>query len=535
MTCLLGLFWRPADHGRQKRKLQLSFARCRLKELSSPFFWRSQRRCKLTNVCKHFTEIGKNKMVKYCRYKNCSSNSSNVTSSVTFIPFPKPWIDRARAEDWIRLCGLRDYFPVESINADTRVCSLHFPSSPENSFDWRFNQELTPFKYEEPEHHNGNLKLYRSSKKYHPAEMRKKFYHFKKSKATIFTAATETTIPTATATTIAAATAATITEATATPAAASTATATLAAVQSETLVSDATATPASSATATPAAAATATPAAVPTVTSVSTATATPAVATTGVCLTAVARNTSEMQKYCNKKVQAHVSPENELVALKMEIVELHRRMLPEQIKVHPVVEFRNELLGDEKKFKFYTGLTIDQFKTVFNFAGGDSVQLNYWMGSRQPKYKKFKILSNEIQLLLTVVRLRMGYTLRDMSYRFKISVKDIQCVFVTWVQNLYSKYNDIRSEMYVQREYHDPLPRAFQNRYLKKTRIVLDATEFLCEGSRDYQQQGHLYSQYKGHNTTAKVVLGVAPSGKKRKLEFYFSMFIKWLTFGLVE
>ena len=41
---------------------------------------------------------------------------------------------------------------------------------------------------------------------------------------------------------------------------------------------------------------------------------------------------------------------------------------------------------------------------------------------------------------------------------------------------------------------------------------MIDCTEFKVESSTDYKQQGNLFSTYKSH-TTAKVLIGVAPSG----------------------
>ena len=43
-------------------------------------------------------------------------------------------------------------------------------------------------------------------------------------------------------------------------------------------------------------------------------------------------------------------------------------------------------------------------------------------------------------------------------------------------------------------------------------RVVIDCVEFRCESSRDYKQQGNLYSTYKSH-TTVKALTGCAPNG----------------------
>ena len=57
-----------------------------------------------------------------------------------------------------------------------------------------------------------------------------------------------------------------------------------------------------------------------------------------------------------------------------------------------------------------------------------------------------------------------------------------------------------------------PLPRAFRNPLLNKTRVVIDATEIEIESSVNYRQQGNIYSAYKSR-PTAKVLIGVTPAG----------------------
>ena len=42
-----------------------------------------------------------------------------------FIRFPKPHLDRAKAERWVNACR-RDGFTVASVKKDTYICSLHF-------------------------------------------------------------------------------------------------------------------------------------------------------------------------------------------------------------------------------------------------------------------------------------------------------------------------------------------------------------------------------------------------------------------------
>ncbi|KAK2140821.1 hypothetical protein LSH36_1237g00000 [Paralvinella palmiformis] len=44
---------------------------------------------------------------------------------VTFVPFPKPHINRAKSERWIKACK-REHFRIDSITKHTYICSLRF-------------------------------------------------------------------------------------------------------------------------------------------------------------------------------------------------------------------------------------------------------------------------------------------------------------------------------------------------------------------------------------------------------------------------
>jgi hypothetical protein len=109
-------------------------------------------------------------------------------------------------------------------------------------------------------------------------------------------------------------------------------------------------------------------------------------------------------------------------------------------------------------------------------------------------------------------RLRRGSTLTELSYHFEIERHTVGQIFTTWIQFMFYKFTALRDLMFVARNFHSPLPSVFQNSLLKKTRIVIDWTEIFTESSRNYKQQGNIYSSYKSH-ATAKVLIGVAPSG----------------------
>ena len=89
----------------------------------------------------------------------------------------------------------------------------------------------------------------------------------------------------------------------------------------------------------------------------------------------------------------------------------------------------------------------------------------------------------------------------------------ISKVVKTWLQLLYKTFKEFEEHMFLKKnEISRPLPRHFRNKILKNVTTVIDCTELKVESSENYRQQGHLWSSYK-HHTTAKVLIGVAPSG----------------------
>ena len=155
----------------------------------------------------------------------------------------------------------------------------------------------------------------------------------------------------------------------------------------------------------------------------------------------------------------------------------------------------------------------EQFETVFQFLEPDIYNLKMW----DPDPEKRKHVSPrkhdlKFQLGLTMLRLRQGYSLKDMGYQFRMSKNQVGNIFITFIQLMYKKFGEMKAMMFVPQSYHEPVPPVFRNPLLSKVRVVIDCTEFPIESSKDYKQQGNLYSSYK-NCTTAKVLTGVAPSG----------------------
>ena len=170
--------------------------------------------------------------------------------------------------------------------------------------------------------------------------------------------------------------------------------------------------------------------------------------------------------------------------------------------------------NDDVKMKLFTGLTYNQFAILVKFLGECVYNLTYWDGKNTTKEKSKKgsrKLEPEDELFLTLVRLRRGYSLDSMAHLFGIAASTVSTIFITWIQLLYCHFNDLRQDMFPNRQHlkHD-LPRVFKT--FKNIRCTIDCTEFFVQMPRDVKRQGNLYSSYTNHHTF-KCLVAVAPNG----------------------
>ena len=164
---------------------------------------------------------------------------------------------------------------------------------------------------------------------------------------------------------------------------------------------------------------------------------------------------------------------------------------------------------DDKKCKFYTGLTFIQFMQLWNFLKPAVQHLKYW--NRNSVNKKKCIVSQENALLMTLMRLRNGYTNQDLAYQFGVSISTVSNIILTWIQFLYQQFQPLKDAMFADRNrIREKMPPTFKK--YKNIRCIIDCTEFFCQRPSNFARQGNLYSSYKSH-CTYKVLVAAAPNG----------------------
>ncbi|CAC5392815.1 unnamed protein product [Mytilus coruscus] len=176
----------------------------------------------------------------------------------------------------------------------------------------------------------------------------------------------------------------------------------------------------------------------------------------------------------------------------------------------------NNVKEDPAKFKFYTGLTVPQFMCLLGYLGPSVNKLVYWnndcdVPDRSPKKRpgpKQKMTPMN-KLFMTLIRIRQGLLLEDLSYRFGVSKTTVSRVVLTWIQFLYIRLSALRTKMFPDRsKIRKHLPKSFKK--YKNIRCIIDCTEVFVQQSRNFGKQGN--SSYKGH-TTYKFLVGIAPNG----------------------
>jgi hypothetical protein len=179
-----------------------------------------------------------------------------------------------------------------------------------------------------------------------------------------------------------------------------------------------------------------------------------------------------------------------------------------------------ETVKNDKKMRFFTGITFFQFCALFKFLGESVHCLDYWRGIKTadrrqqtpPCAKKRQRKTNpQEELFLTLVRLRRGYTCFALAHFFEMSESHVRSIFRTWLQFLYQTFNTLRDDMFPDRSHMKKfMPAAFKS--FKNIRCVVDCTDCYVQMPSNFQQQGNLYSKYKHHHTY-KCLIGVNPNG----------------------
>jgi hypothetical protein len=118
----------------------------------------------------------------------------------------------------------------------------------------------------------------------------------------------------------------------------------------------------------------------------------------------------------------------------------------------------DNLKHSDKDMRFYTGLSHSQFICLWNFLGPNTRNISRVSYPRKHEVTPSKArgakrkLTPQDELLLTLVRFRLGLLHEDLAYRFGIAVSTVNDIITTWTQFMYHQFN--RLSQYVPQTFH---------------------------------------------------------------------------------
>ena len=119
-------------------------------------------------------------------------------------------------------------------------------------------------------------------------------------------------------------------------------------------------------------------------------------------------------------------------------------------------------------------------------------------------------LSLEQELLLTLMRLRVGLLIEDLAFRFRISVGLASSIFTTWIKFIAKELSFLIHwpDRYIVKR---NLPSMFR-KYYPDCCIIIDCAEIKCETPSSLEANATCYSHYKAA-PTFKFLIGITPNG----------------------
>lgn len=171
-------------------------------------------------------------------------------------------------------------------------------------------------------------------------------------------------------------------------------------------------------------------------------------------------------------------------------------------------------ITDEKKFKFFTGLSLVNFNALYELVGGHEFisKLKLQYNKRTPKRTlRTGRLTSRNKLFMFLVRLRRGLPIIDLAYAFGIGPTYASMIVYAILRLLYLTFKGMEKRMFLSAEAQrkkKPVPfKPFSN-----LRVIIDGAEFFVHKPSNFAQQGNTHSDYKAHNTV-RVILGISCYG----------------------
>ena len=200
----------------------------------------------------------------------------------------------------------------------------------------------------------------------------------------------------------------------------------------------------------------------------------------------------------------HTGTQTEVSSADYEALSKDCAKLREEILI--LQESKGLAFGTEKffdsseKVQYYTGLpNIEVLRVLHDFC--------LQIVSRNNN----NALTTFQELTLTLCRLRLNLNVKDIAYRFGMSVPSVSKIFHKWLDILFNRLGKVIK--WPEREQLlETTPLSFRNIFGTKVVIIIDCFEVFINRPNNLKARAQTWSNYKHHNT-AKFLIGICPQG----------------------
>ncbi|CAM4691323.1 unnamed protein product [Leuciscus chuanchicus] len=205
---------------------------------------------------------------------------------------------------------------------------------------------------------------------------------------------------------------------------------------------------------------------------------------------------------------SELAEENE--KLKQKVQEQQQQIETLQLQSRFGVE---RLAGSDEDIRFYTRFASYRhfqafWQLVESAVNTKMVRVTSASAAGASQHRSTKLAPID-ELLLFLMHLSFGLSLRDLANRFGIHRTTVSRIIMTWTHFLYHLLGSIR--LWLPKEVVQAhLPPEFSK--YADTQVVLDCTEIFCQTPSSLVLQSEVFSNYKSH-TTFKAMIGIAPHG----------------------
>ncbi|XP_056001623.1 uncharacterized protein LOC125656555 [Ostrea edulis] len=166
------------------------------------------------------------------------------------------------------------------------------------------------------------------------------------------------------------------------------------------------------------------------------------------------------------------------------------------------------ILKQEEKvkglFKYYTSLKYTAFLSLHKFLTLNCLPIF------ERKRKDIERMPSDQQLLLTLMRLRHNFGIKDLPSRFYISSQAVSEVFLSWIDHMYLLLGAIPIWPH-RNDLINSMPQQFKVEF-PTTMAIIDCTELKTQKPSSLKLQSQMYSDYKS-STTLKGLVACDPMG----------------------